>query len=958
MNDFLSNFCFKHYFRTAFTIVFLLGCNRSFAQYKLNYGLDKPQDSSTLPKSSAPTVKPRPKPKINSETKLIPCGDGVFTISDGWDLIAGNKIKVPGSVVSKTGLSTLKWFNAVVPGTVLTSLVENGIYPDPYFGLNNLAIPDTLCRQDWWYRTTFKIPDNSFQKNAWLTFEGINYMAEIWLNGKNIGTIKGAFKKGLFNITPYLNRYEANVIAVHILPPLHPGIPHEESPSAGTGPNGGKLALDGPTFISSEGWDWVPGIRDRNIGIWQDVKINFTGDVSISDPQVISRLPLPDTSSAQLTIKAKLINSSDHDQRITLSGNIENIVFTKNYTIGPRESKIIILNQADVPQLLLKHPRLWWPNGYGNPELYTLILKIDDGDTRSVRFGVRELSYELNADFPSGANKRIEYDPSRDIVNGKPVLDNLKRRKLANGDYVPSLQPDTDPARLRILSDTAMSPFLVIRVNGKRIFCRGGNWGMDDAMKNVSREHLEPYFRLHKNAHLNMVRNWTGESTEEVFYDLCDEYGLLVWNDFWLSTQGYNLDVTDNNLFIENAEDVIRRFRNHPSIALWCPRNEGFAPPEIEGALSSAIASEDGTRLYQGNSRLINLRTSGPWNYFIKPADYYTNVSSGFSTELGTPSIPTAASLKKMMAKEDLWPISDVWYYHDLHNGQKDYIRAIDSLYGPSDNLNDFCKKAQMINYESHRAMFESWNSKLWNNTSGLLLWMTHPAWPSTVWQIYSWDYETFGSYFGVQKACEPIHVQMNLNDNKVAVINSTLKTYNNVLATYNIFDLNGKKVAEQKATVKVLPNCLTNVFTPEKLNSKEGYLVRLMLSDSSGLVLSLNDYWKLPEGEKDFGKFNMLQTVSLNAQILQEYPGKSRKLRLNITNSTATPAIGIKLNVKNKLNGEIILPAYFSDGYFNLLPGESRQITVDYTPINAPVEIISEGYNVKSACLIEYASY
>jgi beta-galactosidase/beta-glucuronidase len=218
---------------------------------------------------------------------------------------------------------------------------------------------------------------------------------------------------------------------------------------------------------------------------------------------------------------------------------------------------------------------------------------------------------------------------------------------------------------------------------------------MDDGMKRVSRERLEPYFRLHRDANYNMVRNWTGESTEELFYELSDEYGMLVWNDFWLSTEGYNLDVNDNDLFMANATDVVKRFRNHPSIAIWCPRNEGYAPAQLEPRLAELIATEDGTRHYAPNSRNLNLRPSGPWHYLKDAGEYYRNHAEGFSTELGTPSVPTAATMRSFIPAEDQWPVSDTWYYHDLHDGQKDYIHAMESRYGKTTGLDDFCKKAQ-----------------------------------------------------------------------------------------------------------------------------------------------------------------------------------------------------------------------------------------------------------------------
>ncbi|MDA9555859.1 beta galactosidase jelly roll domain-containing protein, partial [Pelobium sp.] len=766
----------------------MLAVSFAVAQDKLNYGLAQPQDPATLPKSRVPVVFPQKKEKVAAVTVLKPLNKNEFEISGGWEMIQASEINGSGEYVSNPGLNTLKWYNATVPGTVLTTLVNQGVYPDPYFGLNNLAIPEDLSRQNWWYRTTFKTPDLSDKKNLLLVFNGINYQADIWLNGKLLGKINGAFKKESYDITKYLNTKGENAIAVRIIPPQNPGIPHEESPSAGRGPNGGLLTLDGPTFIASEGWDWMPGIRDRNIGIWQDVRLKLVDDITILNPHVVTDLPLPDTSKANIFISTEVSNKSKTNQTVLVSGRIGDINFSKQVELKADENKVVSFTPDEFPQLKMKNPRLWWPNGYGKQELYKLNLTVavngKVSDEKLVRFGVRELSYDMTVDLPSEQAKRIEFNPIVALKSGKAIFDNANRRELAKQVSIPSLLPDVDPNLLAPSSETGTAPYLVLKVNGQKIYCKGGNWGMDDAMKRVSREQLEPYFKLHKDANFNMIRNWTGESTEEVLFDLCDEYGMLVWNDFWISTLGYNLDVEDENLFMENATDVVKQYRNHPSIAVWCPRNEGYAPKDLDLKLATLIAKEDGTRLYQGNSRSLNLRTSGPWDYQKTPMIYYNKLSDGFSTELGTPSVPTAASMRKMMAKEDVWPISDAWYYHDLHFGQKPYIRTIDSLYGPASSLEDFCKKAQMVNYDSHRAMFEAWNSKLWNNTSGLLLWMTHPAWPSTIWQVYSWDYETFGSYFASQKACEPIHVQMNLNDSQVVVVNTSLKAVQDAVVT------------------------------------------------------------------------------------------------------------------------------------------------------------------------------
>ncbi len=929
----------------------------AFSEKIANFGLTSPQASSTLPKSKVATVMPSQKAKYAVPTTLQWVADNDYIFAGGWQLgEASNVLAAKQSIFDKK-FNTQHWYNATVPGTVLTTLVDQGVYPDPYFGVNNLSIPDTLCRTDWWYRIQFEVPDAGNGKHVWLIFDGINYKADVWLNGSQLGRIEGAFCRGQFNATDVIHRKGQNVLAVHIYPPHNPGIPHEQSPRAGTGMNGGQLCLDGPTFISSEGWDWVPGIRDRNIGIWQDVHLKLTGPARIIDPQVITDLPLPDTSQAKVMIRTGVQNISDKARTLTVSGRIEDVIVKKKVNVQPGQTTQVEFLPTEFAELTIQNPRLWWPNNYGSQELYHLDLTITDAenavsDLKRIRFGIRELSYEMMVSLPDKGNCRVEYNPTRALEDKKPLFDNVNRQYIEGGMCMPRLRQGVDPKLLTEISDPDMRHYLIIKVNGQRIFCKGGNWGMDDGMKNVSREHLEPYFRLHKDANLNMVRNWTGESTEKTFYELCDEYGMLVWNDFWLTTQGYNLGINDDELFLANAQDVIRRFRNHPSIVLWNPRNEGFAPKNIEERLNAYVAAEDGTRLYQPNSTHCNLRASGPWNYLKDPGEYFRDRAHGFNTEQGTPSVPTAESMLTMMALEDTWPISDVWYYHDFHHGQNDYVQAIRSRYGESDSLEDFCEKAQLVNYDSHRAMFESWNSRLWNDTSGLLLWMTHPAWPSTVWQIYSWDHETFGSYFGCLKACEPVHAQLNLHDRKAVVVNTSLKTLKDATFRHHIFDLAGTMIAEKEKTVDIGANQLTECFTavlPEQLPAV--FLERLTLTDQAGQLVSINEYWKTASAEGHFKAFNQLKDVMLKCERTKS-PGQDDVVKIKLTNETDTPAIAIKLNARYAKTGHRILPAYFSDGYFTLLPGESRSFTLD-CPQTKEVCITAEGYNVKRQRLI-----
>lgn len=915
-----------------------------------NFGMSARHSEDELPYSRTPVEFPERVAKITAGTRLLQDADGSWSIVGGWEMADADQLVLSEKSIFSKDFDTSSWYNATVPGTVLTTLVNQGVYPDPYYGANNMAIPESLCRKDWWYRIELPLSGELLAKpQLELLFNGINYRADIWFNGVKLGTINGAFIRGRFDITEIAS--SENVLAVHIFPPNNPGIPHEQSSKTGRGPNGGVLCLDGPTFISSEGWDWMPGVRDRNIGIWQDVKLIASEGVTIHDTRVVTDLPLPATDHADITISTSLKNVSKVDRHVELRANIDGMTISKTVDVPAASEVEAVLSPEEFPQLKFHQPRLWMPNGYGEQNLYNLALECSfDGkvsDRAEVCFGVREYTYELTVDTPSEQGVRINYSPT-DILGHGNVFNNRLLRPVGNEVVVPSVREGVDVASLGRVEEDEMAPYLVIRCNGVRMFCKGGNWGMDDMMKCCTREHLEPYFKLHKEAGFNMIRNWTGESTEEMFYALCDEYGMMVWNDFWMSTEGYNLNPADEDLFMENALDAVKRFRNHPSIAVWCPRNEGFAAESIESRLSGMLAETDGTRHYSPNSRYSNLRTSGPWHYFTDASLYYTERAFGFNTELGSPSVPTARTMRKFMSEADQWPISEVWHYHDLHPETRTYVSKVSEMYGTATGLDDFCRKVQIMNYDSYRAMFESWNSKLWNNTSGVLLWMTHPAWPSVEWQSYSYDYETFGSWFGSKKACESVHVQMNLHDHKIVVLNNTLSDLTSLKVDLTVTDLQGRKLLSKTEMLdKALANALTPVFKAELPATDKVVIVRLRLLSKNRIVLSRNDYVMDMSGARNFQSLNDLPAVSLKAKQGKKWvEGSDTVQEWTITNPSSTIAMFIKLDLEDLETEEQVLPAIFSDGYFHLYPGESRALTVKYQ-CSHKVGLSAEGYNV-----------
>ena len=936
---------------------FLLLQSDIVAQKQLNFGLTRKQPVATLPKGKAPFQQAVAKPRSGVAGSLDPLGNASYAINKGWELTDNMTNIIGVASVFSEAINSSGWSDAVVPGTVLTSLVAAGKYPDPYFGLNNLAITDSLCRRDWWYRTTFESPAAETGKIAWLRFNGISYKSKVWLNGKYLGDINGAFTRATFNVSTYLKKSGRNVLLVQILPPPNPGIPDEQSALSGMGRNGGQHTLDGPSFFPTEGWDWIPGIRDRNMGIWQDVQLQFTGSITSDDPQIITDLPLPDTSIAMVSLKTKLVNHSAGAQEATIQFSFEGVSVSQKIKLQPGETLPVVFTPQQFQQLSVSSPKLWWPNGYGNPNLYHATIKVIDAngleEVKKVRFGIREYSYELLTDTKTQKNLRISYSPT-DLQLGKPMFDFVNRREHGNKIHVPTLSEAVPLNKLEQLPDTD-NPYLVIRVNGQPVFCKGGNWGLDDAMKKVNRENLEPAFQLHRKANFNMIRNWVGQNTEPEFFDLADEYGMMVWNDFWISTEGFNLNPLDEALLLANSLDVIKRYRNHASIVLWCPRNEGYAPLNIENDLATQIAKEDGTRHYHGNSREMNIRNSGPWHFFVNNKDYFLKHGKGFTTEIGTFSVPEASTIRKFISPEDQWPINDVWHYHDLHvNNQnlEGYLRTTDSLYGPSKDLDDFNRKIQLVNYESHRAIFESWNANLWNNASGVLLWMSHPAWPSMIWQTYSWDFQTHGSYYGSRKGSEPLHVQLNLHDNKVVVANSSLKEQLHATVGYDLFSPAGKLLQTQSRKLDLRANAKTDAFevVTDKIALPENYLVRVWIKDQQGAVLASNEYWKANESVGHFKAFNDIPTVGLQASVA---PFGNGVVKIELENKSKQPAIGIKLDALDA-KGQILLPAYFSEGYFTLLPKEKKVVYLEMGAGKGFEKLKIAGYNVNQILSIK----
>ena len=701
---------------------------------------------------------------------------------------------VTGEQISTPGFEMSEYVKGVVPGTVFTAYVEAGIVPDPNYADNIYKVDETFYNRPFWYRTEFELPDSySEGKRVWLHFDNTNRFADFYFNGEKIsGTktstkdVSGHMLRSKFDVTHLVKKSGKSAIAVLIIDP------DQKKTRKAKDPYGVACS---PSYLAGAGWDWMPYVPGRLAGITGNTYLMVTGDVVMEDPWVRSELPT--LQKAELSISTNVRNASSSPKKVVVSGVIQpgNISFSKEVRVEGGATTELSITKDDIAQLVIDQPKLWWPNGYGDPNLYTCKLTCSvDGevsDVKDLTFGIKKYEYKMV-----------------DNVVGYPVL--------------------------------------TFFINGQKIYLKGGNWGMSEYLLRCQGKEYETKIRLHKEMNYNMIRLWTGCVTDDDFYDYCDKYGIMVWNDFWLYV-AYN-DVAQPEAFKANALDKVRRLRNHPSIAIWCGANETHPAPDLDNYLREMIAKEDhNDRMYKSCSNQDGLSGSGWWGNqpprhhfetsgsnlaFNTPAyPYGIDHGYGMRTEIGTATFPTFESVKEFIPEKDWWPLptdeqlknddDNVWNKHffgkEASNANPvNYKNSVNMQYGGSSGLEEFCEKAQMLNIEVMKGMYEAWNDKMWNDAAGLLIWMSHPAYPSFVWQTYDYYYDPTGAYWGAKKACEPLHIQWNASNNSIKAINTTAKDLKGAIVKATIYDLNGKEIAAygQTKQVDVAASNITEAFT------------------------------------------------------------------------------------------------------------------------------------------------
>jgi exo-1,4-beta-D-glucosaminidase len=834
----------------------------------------------------------------NDENKII--------LHENWMIQSSATLTDEGKAISQPGYAAKGWYHTSVPSTVLAALVANKVYADPYYGNNYYELPG-VRRWDipegnpfnvaWWYRTEVEIPADYSGKHIWLKFHSVNYRANLWVNGQKVADsfeIEGAYRLYTFDISKYAKAGEKNCIALEIFPP--------------------------ETFDLTISWvDWNPTPPDRGMGIWYDVTISTSGPVAIDHPFVKTKLNLPSTDQAKLSVTAEVKNAESIPVKGLLKGTIENITFSKEVNLQANETREVTFSSREFPQLVVKNPRLWWPHTVGPQNLYdlSLIFEIEGkvSDTRKTRFGIREISSWMN------------------------VFDTLRTK--------------------------------VFQVNGKNIVIRGGGY-VQDMMLRPSDERVDADLNYLKFMGLNALRMEAPRGSDYLF-DRCDEEGILImvgWCcglafESWDHWTPRTADIAETSW-----HDQVCHLRNHPSVFTWLYGSDNFPPEEIERRYINVLNQYDGTKPYSSSATQAVSKiegytglTMGPWPQvygYLPPNFWYTRLE--FNTECGPngEQLPPIETIKKVMPEKDLWPISPSW---DLRLRKHFYPfsrKALESRYGNPTSLEDYCTKSQILQLEATKAMFEAFAGNKYKS-SGVIYWMYNAAWPKFYWQLYDYFFMPNGAFYGAKKACEPLHVQYNYKEDAIQLVNSFYRDFKYLKVKAMAFDLDSKKIFEKEITTGIKADESKILFKPELPKElTDIYFLKLVLTDKAGKEISSNFYWLSAKGDDnaDFTGLSGLPAVEVVAKpgTFLKINGRL-KLAVEFFNPSASLAFGLNPKLLSYSTKEPILPIFWQDNYFTLLPNEKRvfELEVDAALITENKVLFRlDGWNLRTAQEVE----
>jgi exo-1,4-beta-D-glucosaminidase len=858
---------------------------------------------------------------------------GQLPLKEGWAIQSSTDVSAPGGVVSTPAYAPSGWYKATMPSTVIATMVRQHVFPDPYVGTNLRTIPGTTYavgtnfsslpmppgspfRVPWWFRTQFQVPQEYAGKTVWLHFSGINYRANVWLNGRQIASadkMVGAWRVFEFDVTRFVTPGQTSTLAVEVSPPQ----PDD-------------LAI---TFV-----DWNPLPADKDMGIWREVYLTASGPVAVRYPQVISKLDLPSLDKAHLTVTAELHNATDQAVDGILKGKIESLEFSQPVSLAPQASQVVTFSPDKFPQLDLSHPRVWWPYDLGSQNLYNLDISFETGgkvsDAQTLSFGIRETSADLDAN----AHRLFK-------INGKNIL---IRGAGWTFDMFLRADPAKQDAELKYVKDMHLN---TVRLEGK----------IEDEhfLEVCDREGILVLAGWCCCDHWERWRDWkdedyvvSAESLKDQIRRLRSHACLLDW-----------LYGSDN----PPVDKVERTYIQILKDLNWPNPYQSSATAKPTTVTGKTGLKMTGPYEYVAPSYWLLDKEEGGAHGF--------NTETGPG-----PAVPPVESLKRMLPYDHLWPIDSTWDFHAGGGAFRDihvFTEALNKRFGQATSLEDYAEKAQVLAYEGERAMFEAYGRNKYTST-GVIQWMLNNAWPSMIWHLYDYYLRPGGSYFGAKKGCEFLHVQYSYDDQSVAVVNSYYQSFPQMKVSAKIYNLDMSLKSSKEATLDVGPDSTNRALTLSGVaDLSRTYFLRLDLSDASGKNVSSNFYWLSTQPDvldwerstwyvtptKTFSDLTALQTlpkVDVQATAESEMNGEEGSTRITVENPSANLAFFVHFKViarggrfyfgDESGRDDEVLPILWSDNYVSLLPGEKRQITATYAKRSLrsgkPVVVV-DGWNI-----------
>ena len=713
-------------------------------------------------------------------------------LTSGWCLQSSAEIQAGGDQISESSFDADGWYKTQVPTTVLAALVHNNVYDDIYFGQNLEKIPTDQFQNSWWYRNEFEIRDTRIFANALLAFNGINYSADIWLNGELIAskdTLIGAFRQFEIDITNYIQE-GSNSLAVEVFPP-----------------EPGDFTVG---FV-----DWNPRPPDRNMGIWREVMLRLNKGVSIKNPHIRTELTSAAHDQASVHVDLELINRMDHHIEGNVVMTVEDIQITEPYRLEPHEHKQIELSPEDHTALNISNPRLWWPINLGEPNLYQMQLFAEVNgevsDSHNIAFGIREVSDYINEQGHRGYR-----------VNGRETL-------IRGGGWVDDLLLIEDSARI----EAQMKYVKHMNLNTIRL---EGFWGNSSYLYDLADEYgilVMPGW--------SCQWEWEGYLGKE-----CDQFGgIKTPEDMELIT----VSLRDQVYWLRNhpgifvwvlASDMLPR----PALeTMYRTLLNSIDPSRPALASCAADVSEV--------SGPTGVKMNGPYDY-VTPNYWFVDKNRGgafgFNTETGPgPQPPPLESLKKMIPESELWPINETWEYHcgrNEFNTIDRYVNALDKRYGMPNGVEEFCQWAQVANYEAMRAMFDAFGVNRPVST-GIVQWMLNSAWPEMYWQLYDYYLMPNGAFYATRKASAPVHLVYDYSVNSICIVNESRNSITNFNAHIQVFNLESNQVFDRQIPAVAEANTSLSILAlPELEEIGPVYFLDLRLYDNGGDLVSNDFYW------------------------------------------------------------------------------------------------------------------